>query len=406
MNNFKIAWRNLWRNKRRTLITVSSIFFGVFLAAIMNSMQEGSYSSMIDNVVKFYSGYIQIQNENYWDKKILNNSFEINDKLITKIESVKEITFYTERLESFCLASSETITQGALVIGINPDKENDVTNLSKWVREDGKYLKNGENGVLVGKLLAKHLKLAVGDTLVIIGQGYHGVGAAGKYPVKGILEFPSPELSKTFIYIDIKVAQELFSAPNRFTSMALMVENQQYVHNTNKELKSSIDKSLTTMTWAEMQPELVQMIGSDRAGGVMMIGILYIVIGFGIFGTIMMLMAERRREFAVMISVGMKKMKLVLIVIYETILIGILGVLSGFIISFPIVAYMSFNPILLSGGAAQWMIDMGIEPVFAFSMMPEVFIKQAIIIFIMVLFVAIYPIVTVGKLNVIKALRG
>ena len=388
------------------MITVSSIFFGVFLAAIMNSMQEGSYSSMIDNVVKFYSGYIQIQNKEYWDKKTLNNSFEINDKLITKIESVKEITFYTERLESFCLASSETITQGALVIGINPDKENDVTNLSKWVREDGKYLKNDENGVLVGKLLAKHLKLAVGDTLVIIGQGYHGVGAAGKYPVKGILEFPSPELSKTFIYIDIKVAQELFSAPNRFTSMALMVENQQYVHNTNKELKSSIDKSLTTMTWAEMQPELVQMIGSDRAGGVMMIGILYIVIGFGIFGTIMMLMAERRREFAVMISVGMKKMKLVLIVIYETILIGILGVLSGFIISFPIVAYMSFNPILLSGGAAQWMIDMGIEPVFAFSMMPEVFIKQAIIIFIMVLFVAIYPIVTVGKLNVIKALRG
>ncbi|RLD76797.1 MAG: ABC transporter permease, partial [Bacteroidetes bacterium] len=265
MNNFKIAWRNLWRNKRRTLITVSSIFFGVFLAALMNSMQEGSYASMIDNVVKFYSGYIQIQNEEYWDKKTINNSFELNKELTDKIDGVKEITKYTGRLESFCLASSETITQGALIIGIDPNKENEVTGLSKWVREDGKYLENGENGVLVGELLSKHLKLNVGDTLVIIGQGYHGIGAAGKYPVKGILEFPSPELSKTFIYLDIQIAQELFSAPNRYTSMALMVENQQFVDIANNELSSKIEKPLTTMSWAEMQPELVQMIDSDRA---------------------------------------------------------------------------------------------------------------------------------------------
>ena len=401
-----MAWRNLWRNKRRTLITVSSIFFGVFLAALMNSMQEGSYSSMIDNVVKFYSGYIQIQNEEYWDKKTINNSFEINEELTDKIEKVQEITNYSERLESFCLASSETITQGALIVGVNPDKENEVTSLSKWIREDGQYLKNGENGVLVGELLSKHLKLNVGDTLVIIGQGYHGVSAAGKYPVKGILEFPSPELSKRFIYMDINIAQELFSAPNRFTSIALMVENQQYVDIANKELASIIEKPLTTMSWAEMQPELVQMIGSDRAGGVLMISILYIVIGFGIFGTIMMLMAERKREFAVMISVGMRKMKLVLIVIYETILIGVLGVLSGFIASSPIISYMSQNPIPLGGDAAQWMIDMGIEPVFAFSMAPEVFLKQAIIIFVMVLFVAIYPIASIKRLKVIQALRG
>ncbi len=406
MNNLKMAWRNLWRNKRRTLITVSSIFFGVFLAALMNSMQEGSYAAMIDNVVKFYSGYIQIQNEDYWDKKTINNSFEINEELTDKIKDVQEITNYSERLESFCLASSETITQGALIVGVNPDKENEVTSLSKWIREDGQYLKNGENGVLVGKLLSKHLKLNVGDTLVIIGQGYHGVSAAGKYPVKGILEFPSPELSKRFIYMDINIAQELFSAPNRFTSIALMVENQQYVDIANKKLASIIEKPLTTMSWGEMQPELVQMIDSDRAGGVLMISILYIVIGFGIFGTIMMLMAERKREFAVMISVGMRKMKLVLIVIYETILIGVLGVLSGFIASSPIISYMSQNPIPLGGDAAQWMIDMGIEPVFAFSMAPEVFLKQAIIIFVMVLFVAIYPIASIKRLKVIQALRG
>lgn len=406
MNNIKIAWRNLWRNKRRTLITTASIFFGVFLAVLMSSMQEGSYSSMIDNVVKFYSGYIQVQHKDYWDKKTVNNSFENHSNLIDDVKSIKEITNHTYRLESFSLVASENITQGAVVVGIEPDEENKVTNLEKWVAEGGQYLKAGEDGVLVGKLLAQHLKIGVGDTLVIIGQGYHGVGAAGKYPVKGILELPSPTLSKTFIYMDIGLAQELYSAPNRYTSLILMIDNPQDLAAASDKLKSTIQEPLTVMTWAEMQPELVQMIDSDRAGGVLMIGILYIVIGFGIFGTLMMLMAERKREFGVMVAVGMGKMKLLTIVLYETLFMGLLGILSGFAFSLPIIGYMSYNPIPLVGDAAQWMIDMGIEPVLAFSMMPIVFGRQAIVVSIMILIVALYPITFIRKLKVISALRG
>jgi len=406
MNNIKIAWRNLWRNKRRTLITVASIFFGVFLAALMSSMQEGSYSSMIDNVVKFYSGYIQVQHKDYWDKKTVNNSFENHSNLINDIKSVKEITDHTYRLESFSLVASENITQGAMVVGIEPDKENMVTNLKKWVGEGGQYLNAGENGVLVGEMLAQHLKIGVGDTLVIIGQGYHGVGAAGKYPVKGILELPSPILSKTFIYMDIGHAQALYSAPDRYTSLILMIENPNDLSVVDNKLKSIIQEPLTVMNWAEMQLELVQMIDSDRAGGVIMIGVLYIVIGFGIFGTLMMLMAERKREFGVMVAVGMRKMKLLTIVLYETLFMGLIGILSGFVFSFPIISFMSYNPVPLGGDAAQWMIDMGIEPVLAFSMMPDVFSRQAIVIFIMVMIVALYPITFIKNLKVISALRG
>ena len=406
MNNIKIAWRNLWRNKRRTLITTASIFFGVFLAVLMSSMQEGSYSSMIDNVVKFYSGYIQVQHKDHWDKKTVNNSFENHSNLIDDVKSIKEITDHTYRLESFSLVASENITQGAVVVGIEPDEENKVTNLEKWVAEGGQYLKKGEDGVLVGKLLAQHLKIGVGDTLVIIGQGYHGVGAAGKYPVKGILELPSPTLSKTFIYMDIGLAQELYSAPDRYTSLILMIDNPQDLAAASDKLKSTIQEPLTVMTWAEMQPELVQMIDSDRAGGVLMIGILYIVIGFGIFGTLMMLMAERKREFGVMVAVGMGKMKLLTIVLYETLFMGLLGILSGFVFSFPIIAYMSYNPIPLVGDAAQWMVDMGIEPVLAFSIMPIVFGRQAIVVSIMILIVALYPITFIRKLKVISALRA
>ena len=100
----------------------------------MSSMQEGSYGTMVDNVVKFYSGYIQVFNEDYWENKTINNTYEITDSLMKKIEDVGEITHYSPRLESFALASSSDITKGTLVIGIDPEKEDKVTGVSNWLK--------------------------------------------------------------------------------------------------------------------------------------------------------------------------------------------------------------------------------------------------------------------------------
>ena len=221
-SNILLAWRNLWRNKRRTLITVASVFFGVLLATFMSSMQEGSYTSMIDNVVKFYSGYIQIQNEEYWDNKTINNSMVPTSELFEVTNSIPEISNVTTRLESFALASSESITRGSMVVGVDPVKENEITELQKWVVE-GEYFRDNDGGVLIGNELAKYLKIQLGDTLVMIGAGYHGVSAAGKFPIRGILKFPNPELNKQSVYMDIKNCQEFFSAENLVSSMIVMV---------------------------------------------------------------------------------------------------------------------------------------------------------------------------------------
>ncbi len=134
MKNYaKLAWRNIWRNKRRTLITTASIFFGVLLSAFMTSMQEGSYSQYITSIVNSYSGYLQIHKKGYWDDKIINNSFVFDKNIESKIKNVKEITIYTQRFETYSLASSEEITKGVMVIGINPEKENEARAIpEKW----------------------------------------------------------------------------------------------------------------------------------------------------------------------------------------------------------------------------------------------------------------------------------
>lgn len=404
-SNIKLAWRNLWRNKRRTLITVASVFFGVLLSTVMSSMQEGSYSSMIDNVVKFYSGYIQVHNENYWENKTINNSFVPVDSLTEQIKSVDEITLTAPRLESFALASSEEITRGCMVIGIDPEKEKKIMNIEKWLSK-GKYLEPGDQGILVASDLAKYLKLQVGDTLVMIGQGFHGMSAAGKYPIRGIVRFPTPELNRQTLYMSLKCCQEFYSAENRITALVLMIHDQYDLHHAMKKLHGIIQSPFSVMSWEEMQPELLQLIDADRSGAVIMKAILYIIIGFGILGTIMMMVSERRREMGVMIAIGMQRFKMASILFFETVFMGLVGVLVGFLGSIPIIGYYYNNPIPLSGDAAKTMEQMGIEPLLYFSWLPSVFYNQVITVFIITALISIYPIIIANKLKIQLALRA
>ena len=403
--NIKLAWRNLWRNKRRTLITVASIFFGVLLSAYMTSMQEGSYGKMVEIVVKFYSGYMQVHHEDYWENKSINNVFEYDQTLVDQIKIHPEVDFVIPRLESFGLASSEELTRGAAVFGIVPTVENQLTGIADKITS-GKYLQDNDEGVIIGDGLAGFLKLEVNDTLVILSQGYHGVSAAGKFPVRGIIKHISPELNKSIIYMELKTCQTFLDAENKLSSLVVNVADNDAMNRTLRHLKKEIHSPYSVMSWEEMQPEVVQQIEGDRAGGVIMKGILYIVIAFGILGTIMMMIAERRREFGVMISIGMQKKKLALVLFIETVFIGLLGIASGIAASVPLLFFQARNPIPLTGQAAQVMEDFGFEPFMFFSTAPEVFWQQALSIFIISVLIGIYPIVSTWRIKEIKALHG
>ncbi|MEA3494672.1 MAG: FtsX-like permease family protein, partial [Bacteroidota bacterium] len=390
-NYIKLAWRNLWRNKRRTLITVASIFFGVLLSAYMSSMQEGSYGNMVDVAVKFYSGSIQIHKKGYWEEQKLNNAFKSGKSIGDKIENTEGIDFYTRRLESFALASSETITKGVMVLGIEPENENKVTAVKDKMKK-GNYLKQGDEGVVISQGLAKYLKLNVNDTLVMIGQGYHGVSAAGKFPIRGILKHPNPEFNKMLVYLDIERCQDFYSAKGLLSSYVIMIDDYDNLDKIKNNISYKLSDDYEVMTWSEIQPALVQQINSDRAGGVLMKGMLYLVIGFGILATIMMMMAERKREFGVIIAVGMQKYKLKIILLIETFFISLIGVFVGIGASIPLNYFYYLNPIHLKGKGAEAMLEYGFEPVMKFSMDAIVFYNQAITIFIITLFIAIYPI--------------
>ncbi|MBE0648942.1 MAG: ABC transporter permease [Bacteroidales bacterium] len=405
METIKIAWRNLWRNKRRTLITSASVFFAIFLALLMRGFQLGSYDLMVYNIVHAYSGYFQVHATGYWDDKIINNSFEYTPELQQKISEVPEVDGYALRLESFALGSFGMQTKGVMVTGIVPDEENQLTGLQKKLVE-GSYLLPDDDGALVSQKLAKYLKISPGDTLVLIGQGFHGMSAAGIFPVRGIVHFPSPDLDSRMVYLSLPSSQGLFSADNRLTSISFNVPDVKKYEKAAAILKGRLDPATyEVMTWKEMMPDVVQQIQSDNVSGLIMLGILYMIVGFGIFGTILMLFSERTREFGMMIAIGMPKLNLIRIVVTELFMTGFLGVIAGIVAAVPLLYYFHIHPIPITGEMAETTIQMGFEPIMPAAWEASYFLGQSLTVVIIMLVVMILPVVKISRLTVITALR-
>lgn len=400
-----LAWRNLWRNRRRTFISSSSVLFAVVLSLAMRSMQNGSYDYMVQSAIGLYLGYLQVHGEGYWEKRSLDQSISVSDSVLASFGSVSQVTEVVPRLEAFALVSRDSATKVAQVIAVDPARENAMTGLSKRI-EKGEYLQPASQGIMLGKGLAKFLNAGIGDSIVVYGEGYHGVTAAAQVRVAAILKFPIPDLDNASSYLSLKYAQWLFSAPGRVTSLAFMVGSPSDIDKVQLELKAVAGHGMEVLTWKEMMPELVQAIQADSAGGILMLFILYVVIGFGIFGTIMMMTTERIREFGVLLSIGMKRWKLIAVTSLETIVISMLGALAGVAVGIPILWYLHFHPIPLTGEYADVMLAYGLEPILPFSDAPAIFFAQTVVVLGLAIVCAVYPFLVIRKLNPVSGMRS
>ncbi len=385
---------------------MASIMFALFFAIIMRGFQRGSYDKMKENAVEAYSGYLQIQKKGYWDDKNINNSFTLEPETIAKLSADPRVKELIPRLETFALASSGESTKGVVVMGIDPEREDVMTRVKSYLKA-GKFLDEDDKGILLAEQLAGFLEMEINDTLVLFSSGYHGATAAGLYPVRGILKLPTPEMNRSTVYLALPEAQELFAAPGRMTGLVFDLYDLEQVPEMVHLARQSLDaEQYDVMGWKAMNKELLQMIETDNAGGVIMIAILYMVIAFGIFGTVLMMTNERMREFSVMVAVGMQKAKLASVVIIELFLLTLLGVLAGSLISLPVMYYFYLHPIEFTGDFVKAMEDFNFEPVMPMSIEGSIFVFQAIAISILSLIAMSYPTIKILKLNVVKGLRS
>lgn len=401
----KMAWRNIWRNKRRTFITMTSVSFAVILAIIMRSTITGTFQKMVSDVVGISSGYLQIHKKGYWSERSVDNTFEESNKLYAIIHAEKEITAWSPRLECFALASSSNRTRGIMVMGVYPDKENEVTHLKEKIIA-GKYISNDDKGILIPEGLSSYLHLKIHDTIILLGQGYHGSMAAAKYPVRGIIKLGSPDLNKSICWLPMACSIDFLGTGKRLSSISLILKKEKNMESVRKRLMNKASHNNEIMTWKEMLPDLDQFIEADSSAHIITINILYFIIAFGIFGTILMMLNERMREFGILVAVGMKKRILSFIVFIEIVMISLLGAILGMICAFPLVLYFHFNPIRFTGDLVKGYEDYGMEPIIPASIDLINFTSQAYTVFSITLILSVYPFYKINKIRVIKAINS
>jgi len=471
MNNLVLAWRNLWRNRRRTLITSASIFFAVFFALLMRSLQLGSYDHMYKNAIESYSGYVQVQHKDFWDEKIVDNTFRYDQQLEQHILNDENVVATIPRFESFALASNGPQTKGVLVMGVDPDREQHLSKvlarmvayrlspeaitkieqdaaipekvkellplfensaytnaarlqldlgisdkdapalmpgIEEYCRFSNGRIHMGEAGVWVGNKLSQYLELGIGDTIVLISQGYHASTAAGKYEIKGIVKLPLPDIDNKIVYLPLDICQKLYNAQENLTSLVLAVKDNgdKAIAGTVKRIQGLVPEDQKVMEWREMNDVMVSQMEADNKGGMIMLGILYLVIAFGVFGTVLMLTAERKREFGVLVAIGMQKKKLASIMTFEMFFIGLIGILAGALVASVLILYGVDHPLVFKGEMAKMFEDYGFEPQMAFWPIDTYYIWQMIIVACMVLIAIGYPLRKIFGMNVVNALRA
>ena len=404
---FKIAWRNIYRNKKRTLITVTSIFAALFLIILMRALQFGFYDNIIKTVVESYAGYVEVHAEGYWDNQSLDNSMEVDQKLIDDISSVEGVENIVQRLQTFSLISMGEKTKGGVINGVDISDEQKITDWNKKMVSGSFDL--GENEIIVGKGIAEYFDIRENDTLILYGQGYRGMMAAGKYPVKGVIDLKNPDLNKLGIFMTIESARNYVSSEE--ISTHIIIDKEQYYDEEKivKDLSQILSKDYEIMTWKKTLPEIEQTITADNAGGLIMAFILYIIVVFGMFGTVLMMTEERKYEFGVLISIGMSRIRLFRIILIETIILSMIGVLLAIILTYPISYYFNLNPIdmavLMGEGADQMLEDLGFSPLAPMSISWDIPLSHALVIFIFSLLISIYPAIKILNLNPVKSMK-
>jgi len=399
-----LAWRNLWRKKRRTFITLSSVMFATILAIVLMSMISGMQEQMVDSIVRNTTGYLQIQDVLYHDEPSMDHALEYGDEVKDAITAFEEEISYTvPRIQGFSLAAKDMGTRGVMVNGIDPKKEDRMNDLSSNMTS-GQMFGSGDEYVVIAEGLASLLEVEVGDSLVLLGQGFQGMTAAGTYKIGGIIRFFMPEQNNTMVYLPLEQAQHYFAAPDRLTSLIIMTEDEDIVPRLAKDLEKQLDPEwYAVKTWEELMPDKLAAFEAREAQVTVFAWVLYIVVGFGIFGTIMTMLFERLREFGILLSIGLKRVKLAAICMTETLIISFLGVLAGVTGGFLIVLRLHLNPVRLGDELGDIMIDMGIEPVFSFSIAPEIFLYQGMVIFFIALIIGLYPVARVLRMDMVHS---
>jgi len=404
---FRLAWRNLWRHPKRTWLTMGAMIFSNILLVFMMSFQFGMYGLMIENTLKILTGHVQVQAPGYLDDKKMRQTVPNIVPLAKSLRRTLQNERVAARGQAFVLASSNDRSYGIAIYGVESEFEPKVSSIPGLV-SDGRYLNDDDAAeIVIGSVLARNLRVTVGDELTLLGSGVDGSFAAAVVEIVGVFSSGIKDIDRNIAEIPIGLFQASFFMAGAGHQISIVGDDLDSVPALQSEVGSLLPAAddLVVHGWSELQPGLKQAIQADMGSAFFMYFILVVLVAFSVLNTQLMSVLERTREFGIVMSLGLKPGRLGRLVVLETALMGFMGTAIGILAGAALTAWVGTVGFTLPG-----MDEMAAQFNLPARMFPQAsalsLFAGPLVVFLFTMLASIYPAVRLHWLHPVAAMRA
>ncbi len=402
----KIAWRNIWRSKTRSAVVIFAIASGLVGGLFSSAWMNGMAKQRVINTFSIETAHIQLHHPNFADNFDVKRTISLTDKKLNEISKIGGVKAVTSRLKVSAMAATANKNMGVTIVGINPKTEKEVFGLYKKVDSTSGdfFTSKKKNSIVVSKALAKELKVKIKSKIILTFQDYNGEITGAAFKVIGIFKTDNSPWDKMHVFVRDADLRKVVEIPKgQSHEIDILLDDYEQASFISADLKSKYPELLSE-DWSEIQPYLSFITEyMDMMMGIFMIIILG-ALGFGIVNTMLMVILERTKELGMLMGIGMNRKRIFLMIMFETILLALVGAFLGEFISLLLINYYGNVGINISS-LAEGMESVGYSAISYPMLEPYRYLQITILVILTGIFASIYPAFKALKLNPAEAIR-
>ncbi len=405
---FLLSWRNLWRNKRRSVVVISSIAIGIFAMMLSMGVMNGFNIQMVENTISTSLGHVAVHARGFQDNMKLEYRFTPGPEIYRAIKERKDIRAYTPRLKVQGMIQSSETSRGVLIVGIDPAQEKTVSKMYEYTsRENGSaFLESPDSGgILISRAMADTLNVLAGDKVVLMIQDSKNNIIGTGFLVTGIFQTPVASLDKYIVFVGLKKLQAVTAVGEGISEINIITDDKDRVESVARFLAAANgDPSLEILTWKEMAPNLVSAIKLFDSMMVIFFMIIFITVIFSVANTLIMAIMERFHEIGVMKCIGTSPWRIFVLIIFEAVNLGAVGLMAGVSAGAGLIWLLSINGIDFSFYMESMRIWGSGSVIYPRIRLYDISMA-AMVVFTTTLTAALYPAVKAARIKPLDALH-
>ncbi len=400
-----IAGRNLLRHRRRTAIMVGGVGFSIFVFVFTFGFFDGFFDGFVDNSTRYLTGHVQLERAGFRNDMAPELALDDPGRLLERVREAPNVAAAAPRVQAQALASSAARSQGILLIGVDPASEREVTVIHRALVAGRAIAAASDREIVIGRELARRLDVGMGQKIVVMAQAADGELASAAFRIGGIFATESPSFDGGIAFVGLSAAQSLLGLGERVSTINVRLAERSALERSVEALRDGLPAGVAITPWQELLPELDQLVRFDRIVSDIVLGIFILVVATAIMNTVFMAVAERSREFGVMMALGAPPAAIARMVVYETLAQLGIAIALGYALGIALVVYAGAEGIDLSGFFRGYSAIPGLTGIVHPKVLAQTIVAPGIGLLLMGVLVSLYPAAMAGRLDPAAAIR-